>query len=211
MAARTNMEWINLQSAMISRLMAIIGQSDKQEAQWYAQWGAVLAAYGKANGITTAQSCALFAALSPRKNIARNWRMYCKALADGPLAVNEATKATREKAALILADAHNPIAYLKGPKTNAFARNLLGDLSRVTVDSITLQAAMGDRSLANVGTSMYGAVSAAIIQCAWLLGWEPANTQAVIWEQWRKGKPNMAGHCRAYGDPNPTELLRLVA
>lgn len=71
-----------------------------------------------------------------------------------------------------------------GPKVNAFARNIAGDLHHVTVDMWALMAAMGDvygvpKYLARKGA--YDSISHAYRDAADIYGVKPAEMQAIVW------------------------------
>ena len=71
-----------------------------------------------------------------------------------------------------------------GPKVNAFARNIAGDLHAVTVDMWALSAAMGDvygvpKYLARRGA--YETIAHAYRDAADFYGVMPAQMQAIVW------------------------------
>lgn len=69
---------------------------------------------------------------------------------------------------------------VKGPKTRAFAANIAGDTSRVTVDIWALRAVGLDESALN-RKGIYDAIEAAYVRAATMLGVEPATCQATAW------------------------------
>lgn len=68
---------------------------------------------------------------------------------------------------------------LKGQKTNAFARNIAGDMDKVTIDVWMIRAAGYDRLDAN--KSMYALMSDVVVELAAFYNVAPAQLQALIW------------------------------
>ena len=69
---------------------------------------------------------------------------------------------------------------LRGPKTRAFAANIAGDTSRVTVDIWALRAVgLDETALSRKG--IYEAIELAYQRAAAILGVEPATCQATAW------------------------------
>lgn len=70
-----------------------------------------------------------------------------------------------------------------GPKVNAFARNIAGDLHHVTIDMWAFAAAMGDHAttamLARRGA--YDSIAHAFRDAADQYGVKPAQMQAIVW------------------------------
>jgi hypothetical protein len=85
-----------------------------------------------------------------------------------------------------------------GPKVNAFARNIAGDLSHVTVDVWAFRAAMGialehpESLLARKGA--YAEISRAYVAVARENDLDPAVLQAIIWTVVRGVKPSDNTH-----------------
>lgn len=74
----------------------------------------------------------------------------------------------------------------KGPKVNAFARNIRGDWGVVTVDRHMLEAAGYDAKRPTVRTR--ADVARRVTLAARRIGEAPATTQALIWGWWRAQK-----------------------
>lgn len=72
---------------------------------------------------------------------------------------------------------------LRGPKTNAFARNIAGDVDAVTVDVWMMRAAGLDTDTPNL--TQYAELSAAVRKVARRLGVDPSTAQALIWIRYR--------------------------
>jgi hypothetical protein len=82
--------------------------------------------------------------------------------------------------AKIALNSPDPIATLKGPKTNRFAKNLIGDKQSVTIDVWVLRAlGMNDKMLDRAG--VYEAIEYCFKLASKRLGVEPAIIQATIW------------------------------
>lgn len=71
------------------------------------------------------------------------------------------------------------LSALSGPKVTAFAANILGDESLVTIDRWHMVAALGENRVPTARERV--AVTAATERCALALGWTPAACQAVLW------------------------------
>ena len=71
-------------------------------------------------------------------------------------------------------------AAIKGMKTNAFARNIAGDLSAVTVDTWMMKAAGYDNSRAPT-VRQYRQIANAIADIAKAANLAPAHVQAIVW------------------------------
>jgi len=69
---------------------------------------------------------------------------------------------------------------LKGPKTNAFARNIAGDVDAVTIDSWMMRAA-GMSGLDSPTVVQYRRIADAVRALAAELGMTPRGMQALIW------------------------------
>ena len=119
--------------------------------------------------------CDILAALSPRQQIKRNWSLAVQVYDSHkqgdinyqgcmPCHVKNIQRAINREP-------------LSGQKVSAFASNLKGDLSKVTVD-------MWMCKLFNIKTlnkKLYQEVSDCITHTADLISWQPAELQAVLW------------------------------
>ena len=93
--------------------------------------------------------------------------------------------ANKRKAFAILAKADPSL--LSGRKVCAFASNILGCESTVTVDRhmihLYLYGANGEPSgKLTVGKSAYGLIASAISECANQIGIEPTRFQSIVWQ-----------------------------
>ena len=80
------------------------------------------------------------------------------------------------------------IATLKGKKTNAFARNLSGDLDAVTIDTWMIKAAGIVREPGKkkgINDTEYNTLALALTKVADANNMPPAVVQAIIWIQIR--------------------------
>lgn len=79
-----------------------------------------------------------------------------------------------------IVEGHAVDDVLRGPKTRAFAANIAGDTSRVTVDIWALRAVGLDETALN-RKGIYDAIEQAYVLAATLMGIEPATCQAIAW------------------------------
>lgn len=81
------------------------------------------------------------------------------------------------------AAARDGFAALKGPKTNAFARNIAGDVDAVTIDAWMMRAAGIDSDSPNL--TQYAELTLAVQRIAARLRVDNATAQALIWIRFR--------------------------
>lgn len=163
-------------------------------AQWYgADATAVLGAMVAAGAPSVEHAAAVVAHLSPRTTWARNVAGAMALVADGDQAalVLGCMSASVKRARMaLMSDA--PLSTIKGPKTSAFALNLLGDRDAVTVDVWAARIAMGDATtdpekvLARTG--VYDAIAHAYRVAAASVGVTPETMQATTWVVARNGR-----------------------
>jgi hypothetical protein len=137
---------------------------------------------------------AVIAALSPQCEWMQNLRAALNIVSGefipltGPSRPLERNR--RKAVAIYLEGALSPDDYFKdGWKVKAFARNLSGDTSVVTVDTHALQSALGDPTIRHQGIGRakpYAAVAAAYIAAAAAEGIEPSTIQAITWLTWKR-------------------------
>lgn len=183
-------------------------------ARWYGDDAATLVSdLACVGGVDRAAAAAVVAQLSPRTTWSRNvsaatalclaygqggpdrsQRAYDAARAVGAMGANvdRALVALREHA-----DGADPVATVKGPKTNAFARNLMGDRDAVTVDVWAARIALApswrrgqDDAVETVlgRAGVYAAVSYAYTVAARRAGVDPTTMQATTWVVVRNGR-----------------------
>lgn len=148
---------------------------------WYADAQALALSFSREFGVTLEIAASVIAATSPRTIWSFNVKHARAILAgedapSGSLGTNDA----RGRACLTLGFD----GLGNGPKVNAFARNIAGDLHAVTVDMWALMAAMGDvygvpKFLARRGA--YESISHAYRDAADQYGVKPAEMQAIVW------------------------------
>lgn len=189
----------NLEDAR-DNILAVIEQATEDELKeglnWYAEARAWIADVADSTGLPLFTVTQVFAALSPGNKIDRNLQdteALCHAITRSDAQARfKATRvgtynANKVKAWRIL---HGEDA-LRGPKTEAFARNLAGDLEAVTVDRHAFNVAAAGRWIVSEGgptitPRRYNQVADGYRQVADELGITPAQTQAIAWVVWRR-------------------------
>lgn len=127
----------------------------------------------------------VFAALSPRTHVRTNVA-WCAAMVHaartGQACPQVHTRVMRGQAWRI-AQGEDWRDVLRGPKVRAFAANLTGDMSPVTVDVWMVRAIMGDAAPEGgaIGAALYRECADIIRRVARAVGEAPAVTQAIIW------------------------------
>lgn len=154
-------------------------------ARWYDEAGQ-LAASLSSREVSLEQAASVIAALSPRTSWARNIAGATALIQQGPTAARALGCMGREVETARRAK-RDGFAALGGPKTSAFARNIVGDREAVTVDVWAARAAGVDENLLKrVGA--YDAVAHAYRLAARRLGVDPATCQATTWIVARNGR-----------------------
>jgi hypothetical protein len=188
----------------VSRILAVWAQADdaarEAGAQWYgAEAVAVLAALVTAaedagrSTFTREHAAAVVAHLSPRTTWARNVAGAMALVTGGErAALAVGCMSANVGRAVSAMDANDALSTLKGPKTAAFARNLLGDRDAVTVDvwaaRIAFGDSVGDPEKALGRTGVYAAVAHAYRVAAASVGVTPETMQATTWVVARNGR-----------------------
>lgn len=140
---------------------------------WYANANAIATQMSYTYNIDIERAAGVIAAFSPRVHWSRNVNLAHVFLkGDTPSCLGRSIKSAKE----VL---KHGISALKGPKTNAFARNIAGDLSAVTVDSWMMKAA-GYNTISPNNTQ-YRAIEKSVKVLANRYDVEPAVMQALIW------------------------------
>lgn len=157
-------------------------------ASWYGDAGSLALELARAGDTTAEHAATVISHLSPRTPWARNvsgaWQLILTGEAPGCLQAN----VRRARAAL---SSSSPLGTLGGPKTQRFARNILGDRDAVTVDVWAARVALGerddlDRVLRAVGA--YDALEHCYRLAARRLGVDPVTVQATTWIVARNGR-----------------------
>ena len=125
-------------------------------------------------GVTVWQSAGVMAALSPRVHWVRNVNMTHDYFSTGQISGLSRSKRTADAVML------NGIDALEGRKTNAFAHNLAGDYSKVTIDMWMVIAA-GMNPDRKISAKDYAALSGIVTRLAHRNYLTPAQAQATIW------------------------------
>lgn len=168
-------------------------------SRWYGGAEIIVQGIAAASGDTNETVAAVVAQLSPRttwdRNVMGAWTLCLTgAQASGIMTANYGRAVSTLDAGRAGQD---PIATIKGPKTNSFARNILGDRTAVTVDAWACRIALdpdwrrgdsGDveRMLGRAGT--YDAVANAYRVVAARLGIDATTLQASTWIRARNGR-----------------------
>lgn len=163
---------------------------------WYSEANLYAQALAKEYSCPIEQPAAILAVLSPNvtwetnKTDARRVMLmeYVGAdLADFTVSTYNANK---DKAWRI-ATGENPLNVVRGPKVTAFWRNIMGDLSLLTLDSHAMNAWCGERVYgSNLQTKPRVAERKAMLadyySAAKRAGEQPAVFQAILWTVWKR-------------------------
>lgn len=157
--------------------------------RWYDAAQSVCSEIADTHHVQRTNVAAVMAQLSPRTQWARNVQgardLYEMGHAPGHIGAN----VDRALTAMWSTD---PLATVKGPKTNAFARNILGCTESVTVDVWALRTALGtkrtdhDNVIGRVG--VYQAISECFQAVARKHGETASAMQAIVWIVERNGR-----------------------
>lgn len=178
----------------VGNIVGLVGDATIAERAaglvWYPAFSRAIAAHGAVHGYSREDSLALFAALSPRARINRNWDNFKRACAEGnPAKCLGLTHSHRDKIARFLAGLFSIEAVISGDKVSAFYGNLAGDLSRVTIDRHAIAAALGHcPDNLSLSHAQYRRYALAYQAAAKMLDLEPAQVQAIVWIVWRRKK-----------------------
>lgn len=146
---------------------------------WYANAQNLAEEFASEFNVTTEIAASVIAATSPRTIWAFNVKHARAILAgedapSGSLGTNDARGRRCEIEGFA--------GLGNGPKVNAFARNIAGDMHEVTIDMWAFSAACGDldaKYLARKGA--YATVVSAYRKAADKFGVSPAQMQAIVW------------------------------
>lgn len=133
---------------------------------------------------------AVLSAYSPRTSWKRNTLVARHYALTGTK--HYAAMAENHKRALVVTASSDPLNALTGPKTRAFARNIVGDEQAVTVDVWAARIALGmdrdDVDLVLARRGVYDALARAYRIAAARRGVSPAIMQATTWIVARNGR-----------------------
>lgn len=182
----------------VARILAVwerATDADRESgAQWYgADATAVLGALVAAGAPSVEHAAAVVAHLSPRTSWARNVAGAMALVADGAGAALVlgcmSANVKRAQGAMV---SDEPLTTINGPKTKAFALNLLGDRDAVTVDVWAMRVAVRDcvtdpeKVLGRTG--VYDAIAHAYRVAAASVNVTPETMQATTWIVARNGR-----------------------
>jgi hypothetical protein len=172
----------------------------EQGANWYREAQSIMRQWAEEYGVSVETASCVTAALSPQISWPVNLIVANDLLAGRSPSVGGCLFANIRKAIHLrdtLGQSHYPVglamrtAYPYGPKVNAFARNLSGDMDAVTIDGHTVQAALLDPTWTKaIHQTRYAIISDVYSQLAHELGLTPAVFQATIWLVWKRLIPS---------------------
>lgn len=147
---------------------------------WYLNALAQAEAIASETGHSVPTVVATIAHLSPRMFWHKNVEFAHKLLKDGHLTSGVMQRSLNgAKRAISSSD---PLSTLSGPKTTAFAHNLMGDHSKVTIDVWAVRAALGDDDSFDLRKKgAYEAMANVYSEAATKLNLKPAELQAIAW------------------------------
>lgn len=148
-------------------------------AVWYRESRRHARRLAREHGVPVSRAAGVIAALSPRVQWAVNLRMADAALAGRPYG---GLKTSKRKAAAIV-NGERPLDVLRGPKTRAFYRAIMGAENAAVVDTWMLKAAGWPG--ASVTSKQYERVASAMGAAAQSVGVPTATFQATVWTEVR--------------------------
>jgi len=149
---------------------------------WYHEGQSMCRELALEHGITLEQAATVLAAFSPMTPWDRNVFLATEFINGRKVATLGNNIRMAEKGIV------GGIATLKGKKTNAFARNLSGDLNAVTIDTWMIKAAGIVREPGKkkgINDTEYNTLALALTNVAKANNMPPAVVQAIIWCQVR--------------------------
>lgn len=172
---------------MVTRILSYATGDFLTDAQmnaardWYVTAQNIALGFSREFGVTLEIAASVIAATSPRTIWSFNVK-HARAILAGEDAPSGSLMANDKRGRDALVLGFDGLG--NGPKVNAFARNITGDLHAVTVDMWALVAAMGDvygvpKYLARRGA--YESISHAYRDAADIYGVKPAEMQAIVW------------------------------
>ncbi|ASZ75524.1 hypothetical protein KIW74_gp04 [Mycobacterium phage Kimona] len=166
---------------VVDRIMRVFARATEQDILdgkgWYTEAQAVARELAENADISVTAAAAVIAHLSPRCPWERNIAMARELVYTGD---TKGLRGNIRKAQRAMV-ADDPMStFGKGPKTKAFAANILGDEHAVTVDVWAARiAGITEEQLGRVG--VYEAVAHAYRLAAKRAGITPAQMQAITW------------------------------
>lgn len=151
-------------------------------SRWYVEGQSMCRELALEHGITLEQAATVLAAFSPMTPWDRNVFLATEFINGRKVATLGNNIRMAEKGIV------GGIDTLKGKKTNAFARNLSGDLDAVTIDTWMIKAAGIVREPGKkkgINDTEYNTLALALTKVADANNMPPAVVQAIIWIQIR--------------------------
>lgn len=185
---------VGTQRAFVANLMVAVKALTPEDLNagraWYPAQSRRLAAIAAEYGVTFEQAAYAAAALSP----GLSWDATIETLlllldarqagdADFPRGRGHLTFGYRDRAkawAILSSAAHNMSELCRGPKVEAIAAALLGDLNAVPVDRHIVRAATASE-VRQVSPATTGKIAASVSILALARGLRPAELQAALW------------------------------
>jgi len=169
--------------------------------QWYPKAQGIVRDWASHYRLHDATVACVIAAISPQCDWPHNLIIADDVLADRPVSVGGAlhvniakARRLRDTSGEILAG--SPVCRMMrevfpcGPKVNAFAQNLAGNMSVVTIDGHAMQAALNDpRADYRLKWNAYAVFAQAYQEVAYEVGRSAAEFQAIIWHVWKSEYP----------------------
>lgn len=167
-----------MSSAHTKKYLAIVATATphniEQASIWYAEAQSVAEHVAENLKVSLEHGASVVAALSPRERWSSN---VAKALA---FSMGKPVAGLSNNLTMAKSSAELGFAALKGPKTNAFARAIAGDVGAVVIDTWMIHAA-GLNSTKGVSLGQYRDLSKSVVSVAKRVDLTPRTTQALIW------------------------------
>ena len=151
------------------KALALAGEDHRH---WYTKAYAKIERVCGAHGWNVERFIAILAITSPRVPVSRNWALTLAYMADG------STNGMLPNVIAGLAH-YEKGGEIRGRKTGAFARALLGDTRAIVLD-VWISRALRVPQKEFTGPR-YDSHAARIARLAKRLGWTPVETQAALW------------------------------
>lgn len=156
---------------------------------WYPTVVVGCMTWSKGFGVDARTIACIIAAISPQCDWTTNLRIAFELLSGQTIVSGGALRTNVFKARRILVDRAIALApyFVDGPKVRAFASNLSGDASAVTIDTHAVQAALNEplwrKSIARRQYDVFAAVYADVAK---EFNHRPCDFQAIVWCAWKR-------------------------
>jgi hypothetical protein len=168
---------------MVFSLLEHFEASDGNGERWYRESRRFARSLQREHGGGLAKPAGVIAALSPQVQWAVNKRMAAHYMAHGE--PGEGCLRLSEERAYRIWRGDKPLSVLRGPKTRAFYRAIMGDENAAVVDTWILAAVNWPSR--GISPKQYERVAAALKDAARVTGLGTATFQAVVWVVVRGG------------------------